>query len=92
MEPSVIQAGLAELKTFFQAEVNKMGELVKTRDAEIKQFGQATAETAKKADAVDQRIVQIAEDLTGLQKKLEDLQAQESRPDYGAFGQSKSVG
>ena len=78
---------LVEIKAATEGALAEMQKLVSKQDAEVKQYGSASAQTAASIEKLDKSFIQMQQDLQG---RLDALEAKGNRP--GFAGEAKTLG
>ena len=78
---------LVEIKAATEGALAEMQKLVSKQDAEVKQYGAASAQTAASIEKLDKSFIQMQQDLQG---RLDALEAKGNRP--GFAGEAKTIG
>lgn len=88
-----------KIRAEFTSTMEELKGVIQKRDAEIKQFGEAREETGKQVKALDAKLGQLGEDMTGvlekfsaLEKDHKELMGKMGRPGPDQPAQRKSYG
>jgi HK97 family phage major capsid protein len=84
---------IKELKGHFDQASTEMKSLVERQSAEIKAYGETTADTAKEIKATGERIDSVITDIKAYNERLEAVEKKANHAGYGAGAQAaKSLG
>lgn len=85
-----------EIKAALEQTTNQFKQLLETQSAEIKKYGETTAETAKQIKSVEQTMENIAGDMKSLDEKhqarIDELEAKSNRLEQGNTKSAPSLG